>query len=72
MFLTDNSEGKCYTKTPSDPFIVPLGIADEYNQCNVKLQRKTMNVEETLAWYKSWVAEHPQVPFFQSIIANSL
>ena len=44
-------------------YIVPLAIADEYNQRNVKLQRKTMNIEETLDWYKSWVAEHPQVSF---------
>ena len=30
----------------------------------IKLQRETMDVEETLARYKAWVAEHPQVAHF--------
>ena len=30
----------------------------------IKLQREIMAVEETLARYKAWVAEHPQVAHF--------
>ena len=36
-------------------------VCAEYLDVLIKLQRKIMAVEETLARYKSWVAEHPQV-----------
>ena len=30
----------------------------------IKLQKEIMAIEETLARYKAWVAEHPQVAHF--------